>query len=370
MKTTSVTKMILLGALVTACATDVSYDDEEIASDSSFLKIGPTAPPVGPVGPVAPPEPPPILGKIARISSADLNFDLTVLLHDTRLVIDTTDSSPTILGDPVYLCSYPNLQAREEATAECMQLAGSARSACLQQVNEDFPNIKECSWQRPPVHSYIKFGDLAKEYGAVDVPFNGIETIHRDSWGPGGVAIDINHIRATVGPTTLKAYFVPELSGNATARVSLALTSNKPTLPCDHTVLTCPDVELTDMNLIVGLTNILPKWNDATQLTFSSAEAYLLFDRNLNNIPDVFATLFVDVDDIIRNNVKKNVVAALERDSSRAVLNKALTTLVKRRIGEGPMAAGVKHFYRTWYDAGDLVVDYEPCIGAGCSMSL
>src|SRR5690606_9808598 len=126
-----------------------------------------------------PPEDPPVQGRIARISSADLNFDLTTLLGQTRLVVDTTDTSPTILGDPVYNCRYPNQAAREAAYDECRQLAGSARTQCFRMVDEELPNIKECGSQRPPVHSYIDFGPLAEQYGAVDVSFDGIDTIHR-----------------------------------------------------------------------------------------------------------------------------------------------------------------------------------------------
>ncbi|MGH8532715.1 MAG: hypothetical protein ACREV1_08330, partial [Gammaproteobacteria bacterium] len=232
-------------------------------------------------------------------------------------------------------------------------------------VDAQYPNIKECSFQRPPRHSHIDFGGIAESYGAIDVPFDSIATIHRDTKGPGGIMVDINYVRTTINPMSpLVAYFSPELSDRATASVWLNLQSNSPTLPCTHTssVLGCPDIELTDMRVLTRLTGIGPVSDDPTQLGFDQAIATFYFDRNLNNIPDWFLTVLVDVDQIISNNVERNIERALASTAGRTALNKALTGLVAQKVNPMPTSGGgIKRFYRAWYETGGtLVVDYEP----------
>lgn len=372
MEATSVLKVLLLGSFVMACATDVagepSPDDGDVQRQASPMRIIDGDPgdldPDFDFEPLPPPPRPPVRGTLVRISSTELDDTLGTALQGTRLVIDTTGTSPTILGDPVYSCRYPNQQAREAAKAECLAGPISDKGRCLAQINIDYPNIKECSSQRPPRHSYIDFGGIAESLGAVDIPFDSIATIQRDTWGPGGISVDINYVRTTISAGTLSSYFSPELSDRATASVWLTLQSNSPTLPCAQTsaVLGCPDIELTNMKILTRLTGIGPAYGDSTKLGFDQALATFYFDRNLNNIPDWMLTALVDVDAIIANNVEHNVERSLGGTAGRTALGKALTGLVNRKVNPSGLATGdVKQFYRAWYEAGGtLVVDYEP----------
>jgi hypothetical protein len=314
--------------------------------------------------PPPPPPTPPVQGTLVRISSSELYLALLSVLQGTNLVVDTTGTSPTIPGDPVYHCTYPNQEIRQQLMDECLNGPPNDKARCLAQVNAEYPHIEECSFQRPPRHSYIDFGGIAESYGAVDVPFDSIDTIYRDTWGPGGINVDINYVRTTITASSLSAYFSPELSDRATASVWLTLQSNTPTLPCAHTAswLGCPDIELTDMRVLTRLTGIGPVADDPTQLGFSQAIATFYFNRNLNNIPDWMLTALVDVDQIISNNVQSNIQRALSSTAGRAALNKALTGLVAYKVNPLPtVGGGIKRFYRAWYeDGGTLVVDYEP----------
>lgn len=283
-------------------------------------------------------------------------------------MIDTTRTSPTIYDD-FYHCSYPNQQIRESMIAECMQMAGSARSQCLAMVNEEYPNIKQCGTVSGPFHSYIDFGGLAEYAGAEDVGFQGIETIRRDSWGPGSVTIDINYVRATVNAQTTRAWFTAAPNNGAAANISLKLESNQPTIQCVHSALACPDIELTNMNLTASLSGIKPVSGDPRTLGFDKVVASFTFDRNVNNLPDSLVTLFLDVDQLIKSNVQKNVERALGFESSRAALNKALTELATRKAKEKNGSIGVDWFYRAWFEGTDtLVVDYQPCPKIGCGI--
>jgi hypothetical protein len=295
-----------------------------------------------------------------NISSDELYGALLLVLGGSRLVIDTTETSPTIPSDPFYHCTYPNQQAREAGQQECFAMAGAARSQCLRMLNEEFPNIKECNWTTGPKHSYIDFGPLAESYGAKDTPFD-ITEIKRDTWGPGGITVGINYVRTTVGPQTIAAEWTNEANVPA-GSVTLKLESNQPTLPCAHweVYLGCPDLELTDMKVNAKLTNIAPT-PDKKQLGYGDVVATFSFDRNLNNIPDSFLTVFVDVDQIIRNNVQKQVKKALEKEQSRTALNKALTALAEQSAKKNHAQwNGFKELTGTSFYNGGLVVSYVP----------
>ena len=282
-----------------------------------------------------PPTTPPVRGTLVRISSAELDQTLGDVLQGTKLVVDTTGRSPPLI------IGYHT---------ECTEGPGPIGQVCVQ-----VPEI---------THSYIDFGGIAESFGAVDVPFDNITMIYRDTKGPGGIMVDINYVRTTVNAGTLFAHFSPELSHRATASVWLNLQSNNPTLPCEHTLLVCPDIELTDMRVLTRLTGIGPVWDDPTQLGFDQAIAHFYFNRNLNNIPDWLLTELVDVDQIIRNNVERNIARALSSTAGRTALNKALTGLVAQKVNPNPMpvtGGGIKQFYGAWYETGGtLVVDYEP----------
>lgn len=371
MKTTSLSLLAILGCLTSACAVDSAPSEEEPAEASEALvragttgAIGAFPVVVAPVTPVSPPA----QGRLVRITSEELDGLLVGLLQGTRIVIDTTRTSPTIYDD-FYHCTYPNKEIRETMIAECMHMAGSARSQCLAMVNEEYPNIKECGMVSGPFHSYIDFGGVAEYAGAEDVGFQGIETIRRDSWGPGSVTIDINYVRATVSAQTTRAWFTAAPSGGAAANISLALQSNQPTIKCVHSALACPDIELTNMKLTASLSGIEPVDGDPRTLGFDEVVADFTFDRNLNNVPDGLVTLFLDVDALIKSNVKKNVERALGFEASRAALNKALTELATRKAKEKNGSIGIDWFYRAWFEGTDtLVVDYQPCPKMGCGI--
>ncbi len=298
----------------------------------------------------------------ARISSDELYAALLLVLGGSRLVVDTTKTSPSIPSEPFYHCSYPNQAAREAMQAECYAMAGSARFQCLQQMNEDYPNVKECNWTTGPKHSYIDFGPLAESYGAKDHTFD-IAPIDRDTFGPGGITVDINYVRSTIGPGTIDAGWTTE-AGLPTASLTLELESNGPTLPCRHwtSYLGCPDLELSNMKVNAKLTGIAPT-ADKTQLGFGSVIAAFTFDRNLNNIPDGFLTVFVDVDQIIRNNVQKHVKNGLEKATSRTALQKALSALAEQTAKKNHATwSGIQTFERAWFDpaSSSLVFEYVP----------
>ncbi len=370
MKTLSKTSLFVLVSLLAACATqtgEMPEEGDDVGEQQSALTStkapigGVLAPidPIGPIGPIGPLDPDPATWT-ARISSDELYGALVIVLGGSRLVIDTTNTSPTIPSEPFYHCWYPNQQIREQMQAECYAMAGTARSQCLQQMNAEYPNIKECNWTTGPKHSYIDFGPLAEQYGAKDHTFD-IVPIERDTTGPGGITVDINYVRTTIGPQTIAAEWTTE-TNLPTANITLKLESNTPTLPCEHWefYLGCPDVELSNMKVNAKLTGIAPT-ADKTQLGFGSVVASFTFNRNLNNIPDGLMTTFVDIDQIIRNNVQKNVKNALEKDASRTALNKALTALAEQSAKKNHQTwNGIKSFKGAWFEQGSLVFSYEP----------
>ena len=306
--------------------------------------------------PPLPPAPLPheVCGKTVRISSADLDFALSTLLGGTRIVYDTTRTSDTLYG-PVYHCFYPNQEARELGQAECFAGPPQDKGSCLKQLNEDFPNIKECGWTSGPYHSYVDFGPLAEDHGAVDQFFD-VDTIVRDTWA-GRVDLDINFVRTTLGPATMNSSFSRDAASNrAIANLSLNLTSNNPTVLCDH-FIACPDVELSNMRVEAQLTAIGPT-ADKTQLGFDAPLVTFHFNKNLNNVPDWFVELFTDVEAIIRNRVEKTLESALGKDKTRTAINKALTGLAEHFANQT-----ITKFYAAWFDGGDLVVDYLPSSG-------
>ena len=313
------------------------------------------APPVVIADPLPPPPPAhDVCGKTVRISSADLDFALSTLLGGTRIVYDTTRTSQPLYGQ-VYHCFYPNQEARELGKAECMAGPPQDKGRCLKQLNEDFPNIKECGMTGAAFHSYVDFGAQAEAHGAEDQFFS-VDTIERDTWA-GHVSLDINFVRTTIGPMTIDSSFSKDpASDRANANLSLKLSSNNPTIICDHGIA-CPDVELSDMLVDAQLTAIGPT-ADKTQLGFDAPLVTFHFDKNLNNVPDWFIDLFTDVEALIRNRVEKTLETALAKDKTRAAINEALTGLAEHFANQQ-----INTFYAAWFDGGDLVVDYQPSTG-------
>lgn len=335
-------------------------------------------PPDDPPPPPPPqPAPPPAQqGTLVRITAAELQDALMLALGGSVLSLDTTETSPPIPSEPFWQCAYPNQGGREAAEKECReQYSGQNLLDCLAAVEVDWPNVPECNWTTGPEHSYLKFGGVVRSKGAVDVPFGDIEPMYRDSWGPGGVTIGVNHVRTTAGYQTLTAGIIP-LSGQkpwlmATAWIALKFTSNQPTLTCTHDYFGCPDLNLNDIRLEVHLHGIGPNPANNTQLAFISVVPYFSFTRNLTNVPDWLINPFYDVDQLIKSRVNANVVRALNLASSRAALNNALTELVRVQASMENGSRGVERIYNAWYESNwTLVVDYKPCPLTGCPTTM
>ena len=322
-----------------------------------------------PPDPPPPPPPPPDCKqpgppeKVIRITSDQLDGSLKLVLGGTRIAFDTTGTSvPHPGGDPIHVCTYPNQEARAAAIAECLAGPPSNKGACLAQVNEDLPNISECYTTVASYHSYIDFSDAVEEFGAEDMVFPGVDPIHRDvwGWGTGSTTTNINNVHTTVDFTTMSAGFGPDQGCGTTVDFSLELFSNNPTLLVEHSYLPAfPDVELTDMAIDAQLCGIKPT-EDGQQIGFNGPQTTFRFDKNLNNFPDWFVELFVDVEAIIRNKVETKLENALSKDTSKAALTAAITKLVKHFGAQQAGAAwtDVEKFTKVRFDNGDLVVNY------------
>ena len=227
----------------------------------------------------------------------------------------------------------------------------------------DHPQIKECAWTTAAYHSYIDFGSAAKLNGAEDMFFDS-DRIRRVNWA-GTFDLDINFVRTTVDHNTLAAKFTKDpASDKAIANVSLEMSSNNPTVKCQGG-LPCPDVNLSNMRIDAQLPGIAPT-ADRTQLAFEAPVVTFQFDKNINNLPDWFIDLFKDVDGLIRDRVKKRLESALNKPGTRAALDRALTELVENFAGQQ-----IATFYGAWFEAGTLVVDYQPAsrlapVATGC----
>lgn len=364
--------------ILTACGVDAApeQDDAQVHSEATaeLQRVTNVLDGIGEWSNTVPPSIPPAdateyvpQGRLVRITSEELNFALMYALGQSRIVVDTLGTSPTLYA-PYYHCSYPNQAIRESMIAECKSLPKPAWRACLLNVNEEYPNIHDCAWTTAPYHSYFDFGGNAERLGASDVGFD-IREITRDSWGPGSTIVNLNYIHQTVNANTAHAWFSPEPNHRGAANFSLTLTSNQPTIDCRHTVFACPNIELTNMKIVASLTHVMPVSGDPYKLGYDHVDATFTFDRNLNNAPDDLVTLFVDIDAIIRNNVQSQVKKALERSGSRDAISKALTELARRNAVERNGSAGIDWFYGAFgLDDGSLMVDYQPCPRAGCGI--
>jgi len=386
---------LLAAFAATACTVDSApQSDENVDSQSSAIIGGATGGVTGgtattggvtggtggtggvqplPVDPT--PNPPPATpgyaaqGSLVRITSDELDTLLVALLRDSKIVVDTLATSPTVWAEYDY-CTYPNKEIRDAMIADCLTLPSkSAQLICRRQVNIDYPNTHECGTTNAQYHSYLDFGPPAEFAGAKDVGIE-MKQIYRDSWGPGSVYLDLNNIRGTVGYTTTRAWFTPEPDYHGAVNFSLKLDSNQPTITCRHTVIPCPDIELTNMLLSASLSGIKPVDGDTTKLGFDHVDATFTFDRNLNNIPDDFVTLFLDVDALIKKNVQGQVKKALERTASRKALSQALTELATRKAREHNGSRGIVRFYGAFGQSdGSMMVDYQPCPANGCGVA-
>jgi hypothetical protein len=372
MRIASITALLLLwgctdGAVTTSSLGQAARSGDDVPDDPPDDPPEEDPPPDDPPPP-QPAPPPAAQGTLVRITAEDMQRALRIALAGTTLVLDTSGSSPSIPSAPFYHCTYPNQQCHDDAMELCMQVPYPDRLQCVQDI--ECPNIEVCEWTTGPVHSYINFGNHTEGLGAVDIPFNDIEPMYRDSWGPGGVTIGLNYVRATVDFMTTMAGIHP-LQGHkpwrtATAWFAMPFQSNQPTLTCTHSHLTCPDLQLNNTRLEVHLLGIEPDASNYAQLRFNSVVPYFSFTRNMTNIPDWMITPFFDVDQLIKNRVNANVQRALNLSSSREALHKALTDLVVREANTKNGSRGVERFYNVWYESfWTMVVDYKPCPPAG-----
>jgi hypothetical protein len=378
---------LVAGSFASACTTADVSDDQPDVTQSALKTINATATSAGTatttttttattaltpikVPVVAPPlvlapEPPPpstvahpVCGKLVRIPSEELQSTLRFVLAGTRIVYDTTGTSEPHEG-PLYHCVYPNQEAREQETAACMAGPPQDKGYCLAQIDEDYPNIKQCNWAIFAYHSYIDFGPVAELKGAEDMFFD-VDTIVRDTWA-GRVDIDINNVNTTVDHTTLDASFSKDpASDKAIGNLSLKLSSGQPTVVAHH--FTGPyAVALTNMRVDAQLTAIGPT-PDKKQLGFDKPLVTFHFNKDLVGIPDWYVEIFSDVESLIRNKVEKTLESALGKDKTRAAINEALTGLV-----ENFAHAKIGAFNNAWFDGGNLMVDYSPDLGPAAS---
>jgi hypothetical protein len=337
--------LLLLPFLVPACvsAADDSLDDTEAETASELTLVSPP-PPNGP--------------RVTRVSTAELDAQMGLLLGGPLVTVDTTGTSATKLGPLTTVCTYPNQAQRDAAQAECRaDYSGSELFACLQQVNIDYPNISECHDTRFAMHSYLDFNALAESRNIQDVTFP-FDPIWRDTTGPGGVTIDVNYVR-TNGPPT--AAFTGNALNIPSARIAFPLISNSPTLPCTHSesYLGCPDIELWNMKVTVTAPSLQP---GGAKLAFGPIATSFTFDRNFSGVPDWLITAFLDVDAVLRSVVEGKVTAALNSDAGRAAIADAFTTLaINAARVQHPTLHGFSQITHTWYDpAGQaLVVEYD-----------
>lgn len=310
--------------------------------------------------PVTPPPAPAhaVCGKTVRISSAQLDQALIDLLAGTRIAYDTTDTSDPLLG-PFYKCVYPNQEARDQGQADCLAGPPQDKGTCLEQLNEEYPNIKECHWAIFAYHSYVDFSATAEDHGAEDLFFD-VDTIVRDTWA-GRVDVDITNVNTTVSAGTLISGFSKDpASDQARANLSLKLSSGSPTVKLEH--FTGPyAVNLTNMFVDAQLTAIGPT-ADKTQLGFGEPLVTFRFDKDVLGIPDWVVAIFKDVESLIRGRVENTLESALGKDETRGAINQALTGLAEHFAHQK-----IRIFHGAWFDGGDLVVDYSPDTGLASS---
>lgn len=360
MKLTSLPLVLSLSSLSLAACVEPPDSAEELAA----IAVDPGGDP----DPAPAPTPPPPDGpNVLRISSALLTERMTLLLAGTAsplINVDTTGVSPTMSLPipPRTVCIYPNQEARDAAYAACHEeFFGTGLIRCLQQVDLDYPDLSECHVETyDTFHSYLDFNAFAEYGGARDLGFYaGPVTV--DTVGPGALVFNVKYLRSAGGLASA-GFTVTSGNPEPTGVVSLALTSNHPTLPCVHTSYgdaACPDIELTNMRVSLRFPGIGPG-PVAGLLTTETPVAQFSFDRNLNGVPDPVVTALVDVDAMIRGAVEGRLAASLQTDGGRAAINAALTALALAEVKKvHPTATRITRVRQTWYQSGQLVLAYD-----------
>lgn len=259
--------------------------------------------------------------KSVTVTSDQMSSSLTLALAGTRFQVDTQGNGPTLTGTP-YLAPAGPLPAYKLEQLGCLDDPDSAR--CLALLGN-----RPGHWVTPTFHSYVKWGPVlhALEPTLQDKPLY-VPVFEKDIAGPGGVRVKVNNLNVVFGPQTFSA-------GIAQGKVyaDLSLTSNSPTLVCEHTewYLGCPDVRLTNMKLHVDLSNFVPS-ADAKSLEYSAANVDFSTNVDVNNVPDGLLGLFVDVQGAIQNAVESKLRSKLLDADAKKAIGAAVMKLVEQQI--------------------------------------
>jgi hypothetical protein len=247
--------------------------------------------------------------------------------------------------------------AYDAARAECL-LFPTNRAQCLRQASLDYPVV--CSQVGVPHYSYVAFTDTLKNLypGLTDKVFD-LEPIHKDTW-TGGITIRLNPLHTTLGVGNLDI-----LAGNRDGHPYVGLGANvqsaQPTAYCDHDspVLGCPDIELTNMHLVIRFEDLRPDPADPTRVTFSTVTAPFTFNRNLNNVPDWLVTPFYDVDARIKARTEQKIQSTFLEDSRHVEIAKLLTGALawyaQRNV---PGFTGFRRIAQVNYYQGEIWIFY------------
>jgi hypothetical protein len=312
--------------------------------------------------PTSPPARDPIVARrwglhTLRVPVETLQDLIPFLLSGTRISIDVTRHAPPVYQGTTTVC-HRDQAAYDAAQAVCLELSGSQRAQCLHQVAVAYPPV--CSPVPVPHYSYVSFTDTLKNVypGLTDKVFD-LEPIHKDTWA-GGITIRLNQIRSTLGIGNLDI-----LGGNRNGKPYVGLGANvqsgQPTAYCEHDspVLGCPDIELSNMHIVIRFEDLHPDALDTSRVTYGSVTAPFTFDRNLNNVPDWLVTPFFDVDERIRARTEQKLQSVFLDDAHHTEVAKLLTNALAWYAHQhNPSFTGFKRIDEVLYSGGEIIVHY------------
>ena len=308
--------------------------------------------------PTSPPSRPRRFGvHTLRVPVATLQGVIPFLLGGTRISLDGTKQAPYVLQGTTRVC-HRDQAAYDEARAECLQFPTN-RAQCLREAAEAFPLT--CSQVGIPHYSYVAFTDSLKSLypGLTDKVFD-LEPIERNTWS-GVITIRLNQLRSTLGVGNLDI-----LAGNRGGLPYVGLGANvqsgQPTAYCEHheILLGCPDIELTNMHLIIRFEGLHPDELDPSRVTYSGVTAPFTFNRNLTNVPDWLVTPFFDVDGRIKARTEEKIRSTFLEDSRHVEVAKLLTNaLAWYAERNDPYFTGFKRIIEVTYYGGEIIVVYK-----------
>jgi hypothetical protein len=293
-----------------------------------------------------------------HVPVATLQDVIPFLMSGTRISLDVTHNAPPIYDGPPQVC-HRDQAGFDAMRAECMQLPTPVeRQRCLRQAAQAFPLT--CTPAPQPHYSYVAFTDTLKNlYPNLTDKLFDFEPIHRHTWS-GWITIRLNQLHSTLGIGNLDI-----LAGNRGGLPYVGLGANvqsgQPTAYCDHdvAVLGCPDIELTNMHLVVRFEDLKPDPLDTSRITYSAVTAPFSFNRNLNNIPDFLVTIFYDVDARIKARTEQKIQSTFLEDARHVEMAKLLTNaLAWYAERNDPMFTGFKRISRVAYYQGEIIVYY------------